>query len=117
MGFDVVKLDIKQNNIFFCFTAEVSEVLSKTGDPCVGKTSFVQRYVNGTFHRNYKGTIGGRCPPCFILFYTYFQVDFALKIIKWDDESTVKVQMWDIAGRFFEDKFAKKNKLNFSMNF
>ncbi len=29
------------------------------GDPCVGKTSYVQRYINGTFHRNYKGTIGG----------------------------------------------------------
>jgi Ras-related protein Rab-7L1 len=25
-------------------------------------------------------------------------VDFALKIIKWDDDATVKVQMWDIAG-------------------
>lgn len=54
------------------------------GDPCVGKTSFVQRYVNGTFHRNYKGTIG---------------VDFALKIIRWGDDGTVKVQLWDIAGQ------------------
>lgn len=60
------------------------------GDPCVGKTSFVQRYVNGTFHRNYKGTIG---------------VDFALKIMRWTDSEfggtagTVKVQLWDIAGQ------------------
>uniref|UniRef100_A0A914XPP5 Ras-related protein Rab n=1 Tax=Plectus sambesii TaxID=2011161 RepID=A0A914XPP5_9BILA len=54
------------------------------GDPCVGKTSFVQRYVNGTFHRNYKGTIG---------------VDFALKIIRWGEDGTVKVQLWDIAGQ------------------
>jgi Ras-related protein Rab-7L1 len=54
------------------------------GDPCVGKTSFVQRYVNGTFHRNYKGTIG---------------VDFALKIIKCPTGGTVKLQLWDVAGQ------------------
>jgi len=54
------------------------------GDPCVGKTSFVQRYVNGTFHKNYKGTIG---------------VDFALKIIKSPTGGTVKLQLWDVAGQ------------------
>jgi len=54
------------------------------GDPCVGKTSFVQRYVNGTFHRNYKGTIG---------------VDFALKLIKSPTGGTVKLQLWDVAGQ------------------
>ena len=41
------------------------------------------RYVNGMFHRNDKGTIG---------------VDFALKMIRWGDDSTVKIQLWDIAG-------------------
>jgi hypothetical protein len=30
------------------------------GDPTVGKTSFVQRYVNDMFRRDYKGTIGGK---------------------------------------------------------
>ena len=29
------------------------------GDPTVGKTSFVQRYVHESFRRDYKGTIGG----------------------------------------------------------
>lgn len=40
----------------------MTEVLFKViviGDPTVGKTSFVQRYVNDSFRRDYKGTIGG----------------------------------------------------------
>ncbi|XP_013384092.1 ras-related protein Rab-7L1 [Lingula anatina] len=54
------------------------------GDPTVGKTSFVQRYVNDSYRRDYKGTIG---------------VDFALKVVKWSDRETVKLQLWDIAGQ------------------
>lgn len=54
------------------------------GDPTVGKTSFVQRYVQDTFRRDYKGTVG---------------VDFALKIIQWTEQQTVKIQLWDIAGQ------------------
>uniref|UniRef100_A0A1B6CQM7 Ras-related protein Rab n=1 Tax=Clastoptera arizonana TaxID=38151 RepID=A0A1B6CQM7_9HEMI len=54
------------------------------GDPTVGKTSYVQRYVQNTFRKDYKGTVG---------------VDFALKILKWSDTQTVKLQLWDIAGQ------------------
>ena len=54
------------------------------GDPTVGKTSFVQRYVNDTFRRDYKGTIG---------------VNFALKVVTWSDMETIKLQLWDIAGK------------------
>ncbi|XP_074645721.1 ras-related protein Rab-7L1-like [Tubulanus polymorphus] len=54
------------------------------GDPTVGKTSFVQRYVNDTFRRDYKGTIG---------------VDFALKVVQWSENETLKLQLWDIAGQ------------------
>ncbi|KAG1714137.1 Ras-related protein Rab-7L1 [Nymphon striatum] len=54
------------------------------GDPTVGKTSFVQRYVNDAFKGEYKGTVG---------------VDFALKVIKWSETETVKLQLWDIAGQ------------------
>ncbi|XP_066964413.1 uncharacterized protein [Macrobrachium rosenbergii] len=66
---------------------EMSERLFKViiiGDPTVGKTSFVQRYVQDSFRRDYKGTVG---------------VDFALKILKWSDSETIKLQLWDIAGQ------------------
>ncbi|XP_020909436.1 ras-related protein Rab-7L1 [Exaiptasia diaphana] len=63
-----------------------SEVLFKVliiGDALVGKTSFVQKYVHGNPRREYKPTIG---------------VDFALKVIRWSDDMTVRLQLWDIAG-------------------
>ncbi|XP_037777801.1 ras-related protein Rab-7L1-like isoform X2 [Penaeus monodon] len=66
---------------------EMTERLFKViiiGDPTVGKTSFVQRYVQDSFRRDYKGTVG---------------VDFALKILKWSDSETIKLQLWDIAGQ------------------
>lgn len=55
------------------------------GDPTVGKTSFVQRYVQNSYKRDYKGTVG---------------VDFALKMIKWSETQTIKLQLWDIAGNY-----------------
>jgi len=54
------------------------------GDPTVGKTAFTNRYVNDVFHRDYKGTIG---------------VDFALKVVHWSDQLSIKLQLWDIAGQ------------------
>ncbi|XP_064206487.1 ras-related protein Rab-7L1-like [Anguilla rostrata] len=47
----------------------------------VGKTSFVQHYVNGVFSEGYKTTIG---------------VDFAMKTIEWSSEQTMRLQFWDI---------------------
>lgn len=54
------------------------------GDPTVGKTSFIQRYVNDSYRRDYKMTIG---------------VDFALKVVKWTENQMIKLQLWDIAGQ------------------
>ncbi|ELT94920.1 hypothetical protein CAPTEDRAFT_101663 [Capitella teleta] len=54
------------------------------GDPGVGKTSLVQRYVHGYYTKDYKATLG---------------VDFALKLVKWSDNVTIKLQLWDIAGQ------------------
>jgi len=54
------------------------------GDPGVGKTSFIRRYVQNAFRADYKATIG---------------VDFALKIVRWSPEQTIKLQLWDIAGK------------------
>lgn len=53
------------------------------GDYAVGKTSLIKRYTEGYFTPNYKLTIG---------------VDFAVKAVDWDDNTTVSLQLWDVAG-------------------
>eukprot|EP01132_Coremiostelium_polycephalum_P004821 gene4821-6009_t len=53
------------------------------GDYAVGKTSLIKRYCTGTFSPNYKLTIG---------------VDFSVKEVIWDSNTTVSLQLWDIAG-------------------
>lgn len=53
------------------------------GDLGVGKTSIIKRYVHQVFSQHYRATIG---------------VDFALKVLKWDQQTVVRLQLWDIAG-------------------
>ena len=54
------------------------------GDIGTGKTSFIKRYVHNIFQIHYKSTIG---------------VDFALKVIKWDDNTNIRLHISDIAGQ------------------
>ncbi|KAG9477985.1 ras-related protein Rab-32-like isoform X2 [Eleutherodactylus coqui] len=54
------------------------------GDLGVGKTSIIQRYVHNIYSHCYRATIG---------------VDFALKILNWDKDTVVRLQLWDIAGQ------------------
>jgi len=54
------------------------------GDLGCGKTSFIHRYVNHTFSNTYRATIG---------------VDFALKTLNWDPKTSIRLQLWDIAGQ------------------
>lgn len=54
------------------------------GELGTGKTSFIRRYVHNFFSQNYRATIG---------------VDFALKVLNWDQKSIIRLQLWDIAGQ------------------
>ncbi len=46
-------------------------------------SAVIKRYVHNIYSVHYKATIG---------------VDFALKVINWDENSVVRLQLWDIAG-------------------
>lgn len=56
------------------------------GELGTGKTSFIKRYVHQFFSQNYRATIG---------------VDFALKVLNWDQNTIIRLQLWDIAGKRF----------------
>ncbi|XP_073457097.1 ras-related protein Rab-32-like [Aquarana catesbeiana] len=63
------------------------------GDVGVGKTSIIQRYVHNIYSQCYRATIG---------------VDFALKIIPWEKDTMVRLQLWDIAG---QERFGHMTRL------
>ncbi|XP_062520382.1 ras-related protein Rab-38-like [Corticium candelabrum] len=66
---------------------EAKEYLYKVlviGEASVGKTSIIKRYVHRVFSAVYQATIG---------------VDFAMKLLPWDDHTLINLQMWDIAGQ------------------
>ena len=54
------------------------------GEMGTGKTSLIRQYVQGFFSEFYKTTIG---------------VDFANKEMEWDENTTISLQLWDIAGQ------------------
>ena len=54
------------------------------GEMGTGKTSLIRQYVQYFFSEFYKTTIG---------------VDFANKEFEWDENTTISLQLWDIAGQ------------------
>uniref|UniRef100_F6R0U8 Ras-related protein Rab n=2 Tax=Ciona intestinalis TaxID=7719 RepID=F6R0U8_CIOIN len=73
--------------IIATMTEQRKEYLFKVlviGELGVGKTSVIKRYVHQIFSQHYRATIG---------------VDFALKVVHWDGETLIRLQLWDIAGQ------------------
>jgi len=69
-----------KNTEIFEYTCKIIVV----GDQNTGKTSLIERYTHGIFDKMYKATIG---------------VDFCLKDLKWNSNTQISLQLWDIAGQ------------------
>jgi Ras-related protein Rab-6A len=54
------------------------------GDPSVGKTSIITRYLYGAFDTHYQATVG---------------IDFVSKVVAVGPDRSVKLQLWDTAGQ------------------
>lgn len=54
------------------------------GSPAVGKSSLLSQYLNDVFMEEYEVTVG---------------IEFGAKIIHLQDQTMVKLQIWDTAGQ------------------
>jgi len=87
-----LKVDGQHSNRGFYSKDEPLKILV-VGDVGVGKTALIRRYVHGQFSHNYKATVG---------------VDFALKVLPWDERTNVRLQIWDIAG---QERFGRMTRV------
>ncbi|VDM40671.1 unnamed protein product [Toxocara canis] len=63
------------------------------GDVGTGKSSIVRRYVHNLFNHYYKATVG---------------VDFAMKVLVWEVDTLLRLQIWDISG---QDRFGNMTRV------
>lgn len=62
------------------------------GEPAVGKTSLILRFVKDSFKSDYMSTIGA---------------NFLVKEVTLANEASVMLQIWDIAGQSLEARYAQ----------
>uniref|UniRef100_A0A0K0FDU2 Ras-related protein Rab n=1 Tax=Strongyloides venezuelensis TaxID=75913 RepID=A0A0K0FDU2_STRVS len=65
------------------------------GDPGTGKSSIIRQFVQNTYTQYYKATVG---------------VDFATKILMYDDGTLLRLQLWDVSG---QDRFSNLTRVYF----
>ncbi|MGV9173433.1 MAG: GTP-binding protein [Promethearchaeia archaeon] len=63
-----------------------------TGEPGVGKTSLVEKYVSGHFLNDYKASIGVNM---YVKKLNVEEINFAFQM---EENSHIDIQLWDIAG-------------------
>ena len=63
--------------------AKIVKKVVLLGDPAVGKSSLIRRFVKGSFESSYQATIG---------------TNILAKEVKVSNELTILLQVWDIAG-------------------
>ncbi|CAI5734546.1 unnamed protein product [Peronospora destructor] len=81
-----------QDSVDLSSNDETENVIMKVliiGNARCGKTSTIRRFTEDEFHEEYVSTIGA---------------DFVEKIVPYDDQLSISLQLWDIAG---QDRFAK----------
>eukprot|EP01126_Amoeba_proteus_P048873 TRINITY_DN5671_c0_g1_i1.p1 TRINITY_DN5671_c0_g1~~TRINITY_DN5671_c0_g1_i1.p1 ORF type:complete len:610 (+),score=131.21 TRINITY_DN5671_c0_g1_i1:51-1880(+) len=86
------KNEITHSKLFNCFRADLGrKLLLKAlvvGSSGAGKTCLINYYISDKFIADYQTTIG---------------VGFSTKLLDWDENTTVTLQLWDIIG---QDRFA-----------
>ena len=92
------------------------------GNAACGKTSIINRFVNNVFSETCAPRLSPAPPPCcrsrpwphcpdrsspensgrLRRYKSTVGADFSRKIVQWDERTTVRLQLWDIAG---QDRF------------
>ena len=98
---DEIKFLRKNENLPVCETQVIVKKICILGEPCVGKTSLIRRYVYDKFGDKYLATIGAKITKKIV----------TLENIPHNRNTIVTLLIWDIAG---DEEFQSVQKLYFT---